>query len=387
MRKFWPFMVNFFNYGAFAMVVPLFVLYYQDLGFTGTQIGLLAGLPPIITIFSAPFWTNLADRTGRYRRVWGGLLFMGIVILLFFPVFKTFAFVLILLISFNLVISPNVSFIDTSTMHMLGEEKDMYGRVRLGGTFGFGIFAVVSGSLVEQVGIDYAFYGAAVLFVMAFFFSRKLEFGQPQPENPAEAEIRVTSLFKEARWLALFVLAMASGIGFSASAVYFYPYMEGLGARESLMGAAVFVGTMMEIPILYYSSKFMKIFKPYSLLVMATLITGLRLVAFGLNTETSLVFVIQLFNGLTFGLLWIAGVAYADENAPKNMKATVQGLFGAMNFGVGPAIGGFIGGFLLERIGGNGLFLYFGLAIVIITGIVVVAVRRNSTSEQASIFP
>jgi MFS family permease len=73
------------------------------------------------------------------------------------------------------------------------------------------------------------------------------------------------------------------------------------------------------------------------------------------------VLVQQAFGGMLFPAMWVAGVAYADENAPPALKSSAQGLFGAVSFGVGSAVGGFIGGLLLESIGGRGLFLVLGI--------------------------
>ena len=78
-----------------------------------------------------------------------------------------------------------------------------------------------------------------------------------------------------------------------------------------------------------------------------------------------LAIVLQGLGGVMFPALWSAGVAYADENAPSGLKATAQGLFGAMTFGFGAAFSGFVGGLLLESIGGRGMFFVFGIVILV----------------------
>jgi MFS family permease len=78
--------------------------------------------------------------------------------------------------------------------------------------------------------------------------------------------------------------------------------------------------------------------------------------------------------------MWLAGVSYADENAPIGLKSSAQGLFGAMMFGVGSAVSGFVGGLLLESIGGRGLFIVLG--IIILAGVAVAEGLRRLFPEK-----
>ena len=98
MNKLWPFSFNFLIFAAFASVAPFFVLFYQDLGFTGAQIGLLTGVPPLVTTFAAPFWTGLADSTNRHRLVMGAALVMGTAGMLILPNLSVFWLVLLVAI-------------------------------------------------------------------------------------------------------------------------------------------------------------------------------------------------------------------------------------------------------------------------------------------------
>jgi MFS family permease len=96
---------------------------------------------------------------------------------------------------------------------------------------------------------------------------------------------------------------------------------------------------------------------------------------------------LQLLNGLTFPAIWMAGVAYADENAPAGMRTTAQGLFNATVFGLGMAVGGFVGGLLLENWGGHSLFLIYGIIVLIVVAGVALLQKRLRAAQQPAESP
>ena len=382
MRKIWPFTFNFLLFAGIASVSPFIVLYYQGLGFAGTQIGLLTGVTPLITFFSAPLWTGLADATRRHRLMMSLAILAGVITILVFPLLNAFVPVLLIAILLNTFIAPIPPFADSATMFMLADEKEMYGRIRLGGTIGYGMAAPIAGVLVQNHGLKLAFWGCAALFLLGFIVSQKLVHGQLKADDPGGGSVR--TLLTNPRWPLFLTVAFAGGIALAALNNYFFPYMKELGANESTMGLALTIGTISEIPVLFFGNRLIKRLKSYGLLMLTMVVTGIRLLLFAASGTPSLVLFIQFLNGLTFPAMWVAGVSYADENAPAGMSTTAQGLFGAMVLGFGMAVGGFIGGPLLESMGGRGLYLVFGI-VVLATVAIVTLIQRRLPAEQKTL--
>ncbi|OGO44183.1 MAG: hypothetical protein A2W37_06520 [Chloroflexi bacterium RBG_16_63_12] len=367
MRKTWPFTFYFLFFAGVAFLAPFIVLYYQSLGFTGTQIGLLAGLTPLITLFGTLLWTGLADATRRHRLIMSLALLVGVAALSLFPFLKAFAPVMLITILLNMFFAPVSSFADSATMFMLVDKKEMYGRVRLGGTFGFGLAAPIAGRLVQDYGLKLAFWGGAALMFLAFVVSPKLVY-RPSKAGAATGG-SVLTLLTNRRWVFFLAVAFAGGLTLAVTNNYLFPYLKELGANETTMGLALAIGTIGEIPVLFFGNQLIQRLKPYGLLMLAMVVSGIRLLLFAASSTPNLVMLLQLFAGLTFPAMWVAGVSYADDNAPAGMGATAQGLFGAMVFGFGMAMGGFLGGLLLANLGGQGMYLVVGVIVLAIVAL------------------
>jgi PPP family 3-phenylpropionic acid transporter len=363
MKKASAFTFYLLYYAAIASLGPFIVLYYRQLGFTGAQIGLLAGMSPLIMLVGAPFWTGIADATRRHRLTLSLTIAVVVVLVPIFPNFKAFGSVIMLLALFSFFAAPITSFADSATMSMLAGEKEMYGRVRLGGTLGWGLAAPVAGMVIQTYGLRLAFWGYAVLMFLALIVSQRFVFGQSAEGTSLQGGVR--TLLTNRRWVLFLALAFVGGMGFASINNYLLPYMEELKASKTTMGIALAIATFFELPVLFFADRLLKRFKAHGLLVLAMIVTGVRLLLYAALNSPAGVLVVQILNGLSFPAAWVAGVSYADENAPAGMSATAQGLFGATVFGFGAAAGGFIGGPLLESVGGQGMYLVFGVMVLV----------------------
>ena len=394
MSNFWPFAFYFWQYAGVAFASPFVVLYFQGLGFSGPQIGLLIGLSPLVVLISAPLWTGLADATRRHRLVLSLTLLGSGLAVAAFPFLRAFLPVLILIAFFSIVNAAIPPLSDNATLQVLGDNRDMYGRQRLGGTVGYALAAPLAGQLVQSYGLAAAFWGCAVMYLCAFLASQKL-WSRPMPLSAAapvhqNEAVRggVRLLMTNPRWLLFLVAAFAGGMAAAATNSYLFPYLRELGANESTMGIALTIGTVLEMPMLFFGNRLLRWLKAYPLFLAALTIYAGRLLLMAAASTTLQALLIQLLNGLCFPVMWLAGVAFADESAPSGLGATAQGLFGAAMFGVGTAIGGFVGGTLLVSVGAHRLFLVFGLVVLTVVAVVALAGRLlTSTESKATISP
>jgi MFS transporter, PPP family, 3-phenylpropionic acid transporter len=361
-----------------SSAMPFFVLFYQRLGFNGAQIGLLTGVPPLITLLASPFWTNLADAKQWHKFVMGLGILVAVLVVFLLPSFTGFAVVFITIILFNIFISPVSSLADSGTMTMLAEERAMYGRIRLGGTIGWGLFAPIAGALVERYGLKVGFWTFSAIMLVNFFVSQKLMHSTHEEGAPKPGGIRI--FLTNRRWISFFFISFLGGIGSFSAAAYLFPYMAELGANESTMGWALTISTLSELPVFFLAHRLVKKFGSYGLLTLTLVMFGVRSLLYAAVSAPFMVLLVQVFGGMIFPAMWTAGVSYADEHAPAGLKSSAQGLFGAMSFGVGSAFSGFISGLLLESIGGRGMFLVLGM--IILVGLAIAETVRRLFPEK-----
>jgi PPP family 3-phenylpropionic acid transporter len=383
MRKIWPFSFYFIYFAGMAAFIPYIVLYYQSINFSGAQIGLLVAISPLIGLVGGPFWTGIADTKHRHGLVMSISLIAAVIAIFLLPFLQKFIPVLILISVFSFLFAPSGSLADSATMSMLGHEKHLYGRVRMGGTFGWALAAPLAAIYVSKNGLTWAFWIFSLCMLIALLISQK--FFYTEHKESISLRYGVRALFANRR-LALFLfMAFVCGTAFATINNYLFAYMVQLQIDESKMGFVLTAAIIAEIPVLFFADRLLLRYKPRGLLILSMSATGLRLLLLAVFTSFAGILIFQLLNGLTFPVLWVAGVSYANENAPAGLSATAQAVFGAMIFGFGAAVGGFIGGILFENLGGQIMYAIFGIMVLAMLAVYVIVEPLLATQYEKAI--
>lgn len=360
-------------FAAGAALIPFLALYYQSLGLTGTQIGLLTGIVPLVTLVSSTIWGAVADATRRYRAVmlvaivglWLSILAMSLADSLgqLLPLVVLFAF-------FGAPIAP---IIDNSVVTLLGDQREEYGRVRLWGSVGWGIAALIIGPILQRAGLIWAFYADLILLAVLFVSALRVPLVCSERLASYRAGLRV--LLGNGRFLLLLFVALLFGAGIATLLSYLFLYMAELGASETLMALTLTVATISEIPFLFISGRLIRRYGADRIIAASVLLMAGRAFAFAWMPAPWWVIVINLFQGPTFATFWAAAVSQANRLAPAGLGATAQGALGGAMFGLGSAAGSFLGGVGYERYGAPTLYQATAWLLVLTFIVFVVAHR------------
>jgi PPP family 3-phenylpropionic acid transporter len=366
----------FIYYAAAAALSPFLIIYYQELGLKGSQIGLLAGIPALVSLISGPIWGLLSDLTQKQKTILLTTITGSILLGLAISTFKTFVWLVPVVILFSFFFSPIMPLVDSTTMFHLGGQKEKYGQVRMWGAIGWGISAPIVGWWMESHSIMGSFWAYAALMGLGWLIALSIPVsGQIGPVTAGGLK----NFLNNRRWLIFMVFTFCSGMVLSMITSFLFIYLKEMGASSLTLGLSLTFATLSEIPILYFSNLLLRHWPAQKLMAASFLAFSIRAFSLTLIVVPWIALLIQLLHGPSFSLMWTSGVSYADKIAPSGMSATAQGLFSGALLGIGSATGSMLGGIIYQQWGLISLFRLAALIALVIGGI---AFLMESQSDE-----
>ena len=371
----------FFQFAGVGIYFTYLNIYYRNAGLSGTQIGLINMVTAFIGVVSGIIWGNLADRTGQQRLLiaLGGV--GGLVAAQFVPLVHTFGAFMALGCLGSLMSSSLWTLVDSTTLVMLGERRNDYGRYRLGGSIGYIVAAGTSGFLFDRLGLRLMFpaYG----LIMAIFSVIALLLPVMPVRREAQSNRMIGDMIRQPAWLLFAVCVFLIWVAYNATMTFLGVSLQAMGANQSLIGIATVVGAIIEAPFILFSGKFLHRFGPVRLLFVAMVLMVIRYVLLGLIPSPGWAIPINMLNGPAYVFFWSSAVTYANKLAPPGLSGTAQGLLNSITSLAG-MLSGILAGALFDLVGPNKLFTVMAvccLAALIIFGAGQLRARRSIPNE------
>lgn len=322
-------MYNFY-YLAFALFSVLISIYLLDKGFLPSEVSLVVSSSFFTSMLGQPAIGVLSDNFGN--KIVNTILFALAGIGGIYFMFANSLVELLIGYSFvmTLINGTNPSMEKIATL-----SKFKYGSIRIWGTLGFASGSQLSGLIYDKIAPEMVY----VAFVLSIFLSIIGVLGTEEDEatlnriknskNKTRSNTSALSLFKNKP---LIIYILIAGIFYGATSIgniYIAPMLENEGIRVSLVSTILSLAVLIEMPIVFFSHKFMDKIANKKLLFIAFIAVVIQTFIYWLNLWTpSIVIATLLFKhppGMLFVMINLKVVnTLVDEDYQITALALIQ---------------------------------------------------------------
>jgi len=349
----------YFSYYFFVgLFVPYWGIYLTSLSFSALQIGALLSLFQISRIFAPNFLGWIADRSGEYIKwikissFFGFILFIGI----FWA--NSFLSIFLIMMAMSIFTSSTLPLAESLTLaHLKANKADSkYSHIRLWGSIGFIVAAILLGVMIDSIGEKSLIYALLltqlVIFLLAFILPTKKVIFLPKKKRS------IWPILKK-REVAVLLVSCALMVSSHGLLYNFYSiFLEQQGYSGTTIGLLWAVGVIFEIIIFLLMPRILNKFTLKAVLLISLGFAVIRFFLIGAYVDSMiLLFIAQVMHAATFGSFHVASIQLIAHFFYNEHQARGQSLYNSITYGVGGAIGGLGGGYMIEYSGMANTFM------------------------------
>lgn len=371
----------FFVYAAVGIALPYLPLHCRALGMSGAEVGWLAGIGPLATLFVPPLWGYAADkarRAGALLSIATGGSALAFVPLLWARTPLAMAPWLSVQALFG---SPVAMLADSIALEKVGGAGGRYSRVRLWGSLGFVAAAFGFGLLWDGQRTAPAVVIAAALSLWALSFVASLSVRGSAAPRPALRLSDAASLLRDRRVRVLLAATCLHWVALSPFNLLFTVHLKTLGLSPAVAGLGQAAGVAAEVAVMLGYRRLAARWEAPRLLQMAFLASSARWLLIGLSRTAVPLVALQVLHGLTFGAFMVTAVSYLSAIVPPGLRATGQAIFVCATYGLGGLVGAVGAGHLYDLWPARAIF-FAAAALELAPTILVLALPRLSAESH-----
>lgn len=371
-------LVWFFCLGGLGVWFPFYTLYlHENAGLTGSQVGRVMAVLPLMGILGQPLWGQIADRTGSRTRVLAllcGCAAAGYAALALAVGFRGLLLATAALALFSTALIPACVSVTLSLARDASPRA--FGYSRVWGTVGF-LAAVVgfpyllhawqaARGLDALRSVDLSEPGLAIMFPVTgavVAVSGLVALALPGRGSAALRAPRGDwrRLLRHGPYLRLLGFALAGYLCLQGPQVLFPVFVRSHGGSVDTVSRMWILMLLLEIPLIALSGATLERIGARGLLGIGVFAGGLRWTVCGFAPDLTLVWPVQLLHGVVVAGLIIGGPLYVEQSVPERLRSTGQGTLAMVGFGLGGITSNLGAGWLLEHVGPQAPYALGGL--------------------------
>ena len=354
----------FFYFALLGLISPYLSIFLDGQGFTSRQVGEILAIMTATKIVAPSLWATLADKTAKplfIIRLGALLALLSFSLLYWFTLYWPITFCLALFTLFWTAILPQL---EVHTLNSLKQSSKIYARVRLWGSLGFIVLAVLAGEAMSNLGYQ-VFTSLGVIILACLLVStllltskKSVRLGKRKVKDPEP----IFNKLIEGRFVRFFIAGLLLQISFAPYYGFFALFLRDFHYSGLAVGLFISLGVVAEIVAFIYMGSLFKRFSLNSLLVFSIAITALRWFLMPIVADSIFWLAInQLGHAASFAIYHSASMKFISSHFTKTQQSRGQGIYLGGVYGVGGAIGAYFTGVLwLDGQGASNAFIMAG---------------------------
>lgn len=282
------FLGSYVGMAAFSAVLSV---YLSDIGKSPSQLALILSAGGLFSLGAVPVTGYLCDRSRRPRLICGLELLLLAALALIFPSVRGVWPLFFLTGLINAILNS----VMPVTEKLAKDSRFRYGALRVWGTLGYAAGAQLSGAAFQfrPALLFWMVSGCALLAVLGFAGAQDSA-APPDDDKKTTEKPRLSSFLKDPRFLlfaaAIFLLAACSGANMTFAPLV----LSALGVPTVTVGTVLSVSTLVEIPLIFFSNRFMDRFSGKTLFLITGLLLAGEFLCFGLSRSPGLTIAVMI---------------------------------------------------------------------------------------------
>jgi nucleoside transporter len=344
-------------WGAWSPVLSDYLL--NDLGFSGTQVGIIYSLLPLATIVAPFIGGQIADRYFASQKVIAILQLAGGGFLLFISRVSDYSTMMWLMLFYCLLYAPTLALTNSVAFINLKNSEKEFGIVRVWGTIGWIAAGLVLMGWRHFAQAEEALALSGDTLLLAGVFSIIMGFQAfSLPSTPPKKEgtkpwacMEAIKMMKDKNFLAFVIISFVVATELMFYYVLTAPFLtsDKIGLSSANIPGVMAIAQVAEIFVLaillpYFISKI----GIRNILVLGVLAWPIRYIIFAIGEPAWLVIASLSLHGFCFVFFFAAAFIYVDTIAPRDIRHSAQSLIMLVTYGIGSYIGSLFAGWIRD---------------------------------------
>jgi PPP family 3-phenylpropionic acid transporter len=385
--------------GGLGIWFPYYSLYLREnAGLSGTQVGIVLAMAPLMGIVAQPFWGQVADRSGLRSRILFVIAFcasLGYAGIYFASSFLGLIAATGALAFFASALIPSTVSVTLALARNAG--RHAFGFARVWGTVGFlglvvgfphlldrlqaarGLSASPDGPSEPGLEVMFPFTAAVVMIgaLLTLALPRTPELGLRAPRGDWRR------LLRNRPFVRLLLFALFAYLFLQGPMSLFPVFVRAHGGDMHTVSNMWILMLALEIPLVAFSGASLERVGARGLLAIGVLCGGVRWLVCGFSEDLAWIYPVQILHGVVVAGLVIGGPLYVEAVVPERLRSTGQGLLAMVGVSIGGISSQVSAGWLLEHVGSDAPYAVGGIGALVLACLVPVLLPATTSRPHS----